>query len=140
MINLSFDYSALSRELDALVESAKEGVRPAAQAGAQVFYDEMRLRVPVSGRKHKARGKWYEPGNLQRAIYQAFADSESTEGRAVYRISVNKEKAFYWHMVEFGTPHAAAQPYIRPTFDAAEGRALKAAEDNMFDHLRKVLP
>jgi HK97 gp10 family phage protein len=30
----------------------------------------------------------------------------------------------YWHLVEFGTAHSAAHPYIRPAFDANTARLL----------------
>jgi HK97 gp10 family phage protein len=31
---------------------------------------------------------------------------------------------YYWHLVEFGTAHSAAQPYIRPAFDRNTERML----------------
>ena len=49
-----------------------------AQAGAQVLYEEVRARVPMSAKPHKSGKKVYTPGNLRRAIYQAYAQDESS--------------------------------------------------------------
>jgi HK97 gp10 family phage protein len=141
VISLDFDFSSLNAKLDEITLAAEEGVRPAAQAGAQVFYDEMRARVPVSAKTHhtKSKKQTFDPGNLRAAIYQAFVEKESNEARAVYRISVNKDKAFYWVFLELGTSRMPARPFIRPTYDGAEQKALDAARENLFEHIRKVL-
>ena len=65
-------------------------VRSGAHAGAEVFYDEMKRRVPVRYEK------------LRDAIYQKHVDEEKTHGKATYRISVNHHKQPNWHLLEFG--------------------------------------
>ncbi len=65
-------------------------VRSGAHAGAEVFYDEMKRRVPV------------RYGKLRDAIYQKHVDEEKTHGKATYRISVNHHKQPNWHLLEFG--------------------------------------
>lgn len=146
---IKFDGSAFDAELDAITATAEECMRPAAQAGIQVFYDEVLLRVPVAqdshyfyGSSYRATGTRYgigggsnrgpiapyKPGNLRDSIYQAFSKDNSGDGFATYHCSWNYKKAPYGHMVENGTPRAAAHPFIRPAFDAAGDRAVKVVD------------
>ncbi|WP_428001800.1 HK97-gp10 family putative phage morphogenesis protein [Acidovorax sp.] len=128
MIGASLDLSAIYAKLDGMAKGAKAGVRPAAQAGAQVYQAEVRARVPVSAKAHKSGKKTYDPGTLRRAVYQAYADDESSDERATYRISWNKSHAFYGKFLEFGTSKMAAQPFLRPGYDSARSRAISAVQ------------
>ena len=139
MLSLEFDFSKIAAKLDSITKAAEEGTRPAAQAGAQVFYDEVKQRVPVSAKPHKSGKKTYNPGTLRKAIYQAFADKESGQGSAKYRISWNKTHAFYGRFVEFGTSKMAATPFLRPASDAARARALKAVQERMAAEVKKAI-
>ena len=138
MISIAFDFSKIAAKLDIITKAAKEGARPAAQAGAQVFYEEVKQRVPVSAKAHKSGKKTYNPGTLRKAIYQAFADKESGDGKAMYRISFNKTHAFYGRFVEFGTSKMAAKPFIRPAYDAARAKALQAVQERMAEEVNKA--
>lgn len=139
MISLQFDFSKLTAKLDGITKAAEDGARPAAQAGAQVFHDEVRARVSVSAVPHKSGKKIYSPGTLRKAIYQAFADKESGDGKVKYRISWNKKHAFYGRFVEFGTSKMAAKPFLRPGYHAARARAIKAVKDRMAVEVRKAI-
>ena len=138
MISIAFDFSKLAAKLDNITTAAEKAVRPAAQDGAQVFYDEVKQRVPLSAKSHKSGKKTYNPGTLRKAIYQAFADRESGDGKALYRISWNKTHAFYGRFVEFGTSKMAAKPFLRPAYDAARAKAIKAVRERMAAELKKV--
>lgn len=137
MMQASMDLSAITAKLNRLARVVKGAARPAAQAGAEVFYREVRARVPVSAKPHKSGKKTYTPGSLQRAVYQAYADGESTPGRAVYRISWNKSHAFYGKFLEHGTVKMAAKPFLRPGYDSARGRAISAAQKVLAGSVRK---
>lgn len=139
MISIAFDFSKLAAKLDSITKAAEEGARPAAQAGAEVFYQEVKQRVPMSAKPHKSGKKTYDPGTLRRAVYQAFADRESGDGRAMYRVSWNKTHAFYGRFVEFGTSKMAAKPFLRPAFDAAQAKAVKAVQDRMNEEVKKAI-
>lgn len=139
MISVEFNFSKIAAKLDSITKAAEEGVRPAAQAGAQVFYDEVKQRVPVSAKPHKSGKKTYNPGTLRKAIYQAFADKESGEGVAKYRISWNKTHAFYGRFVEFGTSKMVAKPFLRPAYDAARAKALEAVQERMAAEVNKAI-
>ena len=82
MISATLDFSKIEAKLDAITKAAGKATRPAAQAGAQVFYDEMRARVPVSAKPHKSGKKTYNPGTLRKAIYQAYVEKESGDSKA----------------------------------------------------------
>ena len=138
MISIAFDFSKIAAKLDGITKAAEEGARPAAQAGAEVFYQEVKQRVPMSAKPHKSGKKTYNPGTLRRAVYQAFAERESGDGKAMYRISWNKTHAFYGRFIEFGTSKMAAKPFLRPAYDAARARALQAVQERMAVEVRKA--
>jgi len=128
-LTATLDLTGINAQLDQLTANARTSARKAAQAGAQVYYDEVRARVPVSAKPHSTKGKkqTFTPGTLRRAVYQAFVENESSAGQATYRVSWNKSHAFYGRFVEFGTAKMAAKPFLRPAFDAAQPRAVSAA-------------
>ena len=93
MIELSIDLRDFEQQMDELAARAEAAARPAAQAGAQVLYDRVKLNVAGLGRK---------TGNLDSAIYQAFRADNSGNGKAAYHISWNASKAPHGHLVEWG--------------------------------------
>lgn len=127
--SIKFDTSGLDEALDGITEAAEEFVRPAAQAGIQVLYDEVLLRVPVNTKTRKTKsGRVIAPGALKASIYQAFSQDNSGKGFATYHSSWNYRKAPHGHLVEFGTSRTPAHPFLRPAYDAAADRALRVAE------------
>jgi HK97 gp10 family phage protein len=136
---VKFDPSGLHVALDKLQAGANEQVRPAAQAGAQVLYDEVLLRVPVSKSVRKYKGKTYTPGGLKASIYQVFSQDNSADGRATYHVSWNYKKAPHGHLVEYGTSRAPAHPFLRPAYDAKAKAALEAAKDKYEEGTRQVI-
>ena len=79
--------------IDGYEEQVLQAIRPAAQAGAQVFYEAAIRNVVANGQK---------TGNLADAIYQAYSKNQSTESKAVYHVSWNGRKAPHGGLVEFG--------------------------------------
>jgi HK97 gp10 family phage protein len=144
--SMAVDASAAFAGLDALAEKAKTAVRPAAQAGAQVFYNEVKLNVGKIGKV---------TGNLDASIYQVYSEDNSTPTTATYHISWNTRKAPHGHLVEFGhiqtrkvylgsdgkwytsqeklpePKQVAARPFIRPAYAAKERQALEAARQRL---------
>jgi HK97 gp10 family phage protein len=141
--SIKVDTSGLDGWLDALGDDVEAAARPAAQAAAQVLYDEVKRNV---GKLKKGTG------NLDRAIYQAYSADNSGAAKAVYHVSWNAKKAPHGHLVEFGhlqrfevsfdkqtkrfTTHkdrplatpkqVAARPFIRPAMSKM-GAAMDAA-------------
>lgn len=84
----------ISDYLSQLGEGVRDAIRPVAQAGAQVFYNRVKLNVSTMGKVS---------GNLDRAIYQAYMKEASTEGKsAFYRVSWNVNKAPHGRLLEWG--------------------------------------
>jgi len=147
-MTISVDTAALDAALDGIAADLDDAARPAAQAAAQVLYNEVKRNV---GRLKK------HTGNLDRSIYQAFSKSNSGEGHATYHVSWNAKKAPHGHLVEYGhlqryeitydpqtkrfTTHKdrplaqpkliAAKPFVRPAM-AAFPAAIEAAKAVLF--------
>ena len=127
---IKFDEAPAKRLFAALVQASEEAVRPSAQAGAQVLYDEVKRNVGKLGKK---------TGNLAAAIYQVYSKDHSDNARAEYHVSWNLRKAPHGHLLEYGyvqryarymdangnwhtnkkkplpqPRHVAAHPFIRP--------------------------
>ncbi len=142
-LTISVPVAEINHILDEIQGDVSGAVRPAAQAGAQVLYEEVKRNVEALG---KVSGK------LRQAIYQAFSKDNSVDGKkATYHISWNAKKAPHAHLVEYGhiqsypvfiakkgkwaghwvtdkkhplpqPKHVGAHPFIRPAmakFDAA---------------------
>lgn len=135
--DVSFDSAGVISKLEDFGEEViSTAPRPVAQAGAQVFYEEVKARAPVSEKGHWFHGTsfretgqkyWFEPSTLRNAIYQAFSEDNSGDGVATYHVAWNHKKAPYGFMVEYGTSRAASNPFLRPGFYAAQSRALEAS-------------
>lgn len=150
--SVKFDAAAFDAELDDIVQASDKAVRPAAQAGAQVLYDEVLLRVPLAAEARKYRGKVYQPGALKRSIYQKYSDDKSSQARAEYHVSWNNRKAPHGHLIEFGhwtkstgkngplRPHfVPAHSFIRSSFDAKMDAALVAASARYDAEMAKAI-
>lgn len=137
---MSFDASAFDAELDAITMAAEGCVRPAAQAGIQVLYDEVLLRVPVNDKTRTLKsGRVIPPGTLKRSIYQVYSEDNSGKARATYHCSWNHRKAPHGHLVENGTSRTPAHPFIRPAYDAAGERAVRVVDAHITFALQPAL-
>jgi len=86
MFKMAFDVDKLTSRINEMSDVMRNNVRPTAQAGAQVFYDEMKLRALTVGKSRQ----------LQAAIYQKFVVETREEAlglSATYHISWRKQKA-----------------------------------------------
>lgn len=123
---LTVDLGSFDRQMDQMVVECDAAARPAAQAAAQVLYDEIHRRVPVSGKGGFFHGTsyaktgqkyYFASGNLKKWVYQHYNKKLSTSGKAFYSVGVNEKRAPYAHMVEYGH----LQRY-EVSFDKATGR------------------
>ncbi|KAI3591658.1 hypothetical protein D9X30_3483 [Cupriavidus sp. U2] len=130
---------ALRNVLLAAEEVASESVlRQAAVAGARVIHAEVQLRAPVATVLFEGRKRKHPPGFLRKNIIIAYDDDESVPGKlASYLVTWTKE-AYYGRFVEFGTSNMAAQPFLRPGFEAKK-RAAAAAVDEVIQRKAKEL-
>jgi len=143
-------------------EAVDAVLRPAAYAGAQVIYAELRAKVPV----HK--------GVLKESLYRWHDKNRSKLGKSqIYMVGPNKQEARHWANVEFGhwrynrsakgkwlrskigkgrgpsahggpgalkTPvWVPAHPYLRPTWEAHKADAVRAMRTRAMERLRDVM-
>lgn len=92
-MKIDVDLSGFNELIKDLGEGIEHAIRPAAQAGAQVIYDEAKSNVERIGKK---------TGNLASAIYQAFDKRASTNVLAAYSVSWNAAKAPHGSLIEYG--------------------------------------
>jgi hypothetical protein len=114
--------AALTRFVEAVEERV---VRPAAHAGALVFYERARELAPEYTGLPKSGIK---PGQLRAAIYRVFSEDRSTDEFKIYEISWNHTKAPHGHWMEYGNSRHGPKPFIRPAFDFYE-KALEASRE-----------
>jgi HK97 gp10 family phage protein len=141
-MKITIDTSGAAAVFERLERAARDSLaRPAAQAAAQVMYDEVKLRTPISSKIRQYKGKTIRPGALRGAIYQVFSKDNSGAGVAEYHVSVNFKKAPHWHLVEFGhggPRPAPAKSYLRSGFEASKGRAEEAMRKRFLDDLASI--
>lgn len=125
-LSMDLDTDGLDAILDDLGEDIAGGLRPAAQAAAQVLYDQVKINVSALGRK---------TGNLDRSIYQKFSPEQSGALKAVYNISWNHRTAPHGHLVEFGylqryryRPDGMG-PMVRPGMDGTKKPGRRATRE-----------
>jgi HK97 gp10 family phage protein len=142
--SVTADLSGLRKRMNTMVVGCGEAARPAAQAGAQVFYDRVRELVPTSLKGHWFHGTsfqqygtkyWFDAGNLKDAIYQVYSKDNSGKNLATYHIAWNHKEAPYGFMVEFGTSKAPAHPFLRPARAEAD-KVRKAVYDRYLAELK----
>lgn len=146
----------LQKLLDALPAKIEGNVvRGGLRAAAKVVLDEAKSLCPV------AKGnlpKGHEPGELKESVRISM---RFRKGRVTASIKAGNEKAFYAHMVEFGTaqhlikprnskklflngifskginhPGAQKKPFMRPAID----NKAEAAVEAMAEYLRDRIP
>ena len=125
-VGINFDDTCIAAALQAFADRSQEAMRAGAYEAATVLYNEMRILVPVKS------------GTLRDSIYRYRDIDQSVDGKEVFYIGPNKNKAPHWHLVEFGTVKMAAKPYIRPAFDAKIQPALEAAKKRITEKLKEL--
>jgi hypothetical protein len=99
----------------------EEALRSAVYAGAKLLYDELLQRVPVG-----------LTGNLKAACYHWHDEKQSFNGRQVYAVGVNKNKAPHWYNVEYGHVRVNRVVYTDNAIKAAKYPSSKPAKGGGF--------
>jgi len=115
---------------------AKKVARQAVYAGAKEIRDAARARVPVDTGALKARivVKNGEPKPGKFAAHVGIAKGIYAKGKMA-----GKNPRRYAHLVEFGTPSAPAQPFLRPALDAAAEDSIEVVASFMRKGIAKEI-
>ena len=137
MLTFDLNTKGLEAALDRVKAKAESAIRPAAQAGAQVYYDAVKAATPVSkaghwfhGTSFKSNGTkyWFESGSLKNSVYQVYSKSNSNATNAEYQVAWNHRKVPYGFMVAGGTTRAKANDFIGKAKRSVQAQALAAMQ------------
>jgi len=105
-------------------------VRRAVYAGATVIRDTAREKVPVdTGALKKsivAKANTKKGGEISASV--GVARKNFVKGKRA-----GKSPRRYAHLVEFGTPHSAPQPFLRPAMDTRIDAVIEATRKKMVE-------
>lgn len=101
----------LLKELKALGDKTEDILEPAAQDGAQVVADRAEQGAPK-------RTEFL-------ATHVDVEVSEKNRDEVIFDVGPEKE-AFWGLFQEMGTPHHAAQPFLRPALDESTDQVIEA--------------
>ena len=127
------ELAALTDRLkDIEAKIAKKALRTAARKGMSIVRDEVKANAPEDTSD--------DADNIKT---KAFIALQSSLRRGVLSVRVgvrggakkNPDTPYYWRMVEFGTKHISAKPFMTP---ALENNA-EAVIDRIADELRREL-
>lgn len=118
------------RDIEAKI--AKRALRSAARKGMAIVRDEVKASAPEDTSP--------DADNIKTKAHIAL-QTNFRRGVLAVRVGVrggakkNPETPYYWRMVEFGTQHIAAKPFMQP---ALENNA-EAVIDRIAEELRRAL-
>lgn len=132
---------ALMAQLRALDDVASEStLRQAAVAGAREIFDEAKTRAPVGARGYERKGTKIYPGFLRDHMLIAYDKDLSVAARIASYIVTWSKDAFYGRFVEHGTSKMAADPFLRPAFDAKREDADRAIAEVIDRKVKEANP
>lgn len=125
--------AAMDRKLVAICDAVSPQARERSLlAGAEIVQAEAKRLVPVL------------TGNLQDSIIISFnggLNSSAVSQRRFFStvyIGPSRREGFYGHMVEFGTSHSAAHPFMRPALDNSREEVRRAMGHSLWADIKKA--
>jgi len=113
---------------------ARNGLRAAVSAGAQVIRREVKARAPR------------DSGVLNRAIYIKQIREKSSPTQQTFYVGARAGKryqrknldAYYWRFLEFGTVKMQARPFLRPAFESKKVEAAERIKEKLAERIEKL--
>ena len=135
--------SALDRLAPALRKSAetavlRAGAKPiekAAKANASRSKDTGLLKKSIGMKIATVKGQKSARVGPRKGMRQEVTRTDKRTGKKYKEIA---DPNNYSHLVEYGTSHSAAKPFIRPAIDSAQGETLNAMAAGLDKHLTRV--
>jgi HK97 gp10 family phage protein len=134
-------FEAIKKTIKKLPIKAKEKLLTGAtRAAANVIRDEAKQNVPIDTGLLKRSIKTVKGRPKYNGLYEIkYFVVVKPKIKWVEDKTNQKGSAFYANMIEYGTIHMAAQPFMRPAFDNADDRSIRAAHAYVFKNFTKVL-
>ena len=139
--------NALRRTLTKAAEPIARMARQLAPDDPRTFKEDLRRSITVSASlKNKVGSSEYaavmRSGGSKSEARAALIDARRTAGEGsfavVYVGTTGKKWGSMGHLPEFGTSRTAAQPFLRPAFDARSNEALNIIRSNLKDEIEKA--
>lgn len=139
--------SQLARNIDSLPEKLRKSAEIAVLRAGAV---PIRKYAKVHARKSKDTGLLEKSIGLSVKKFKGIASARIGPRKGmrkkVTRTDERTGKTYeeiadpnnYSHLVEFGTSHSAAKPFIRPAIDAAQSEVIDAMAAGLDKHLTRV--
>ena len=120
------EVNKLLKNLKQLEPKMQKGILTlAVKAGAKTIEEQAKIYVPKRGGKNTLENAII---TKKKSVRQKKRDGDKSTD-AVYTVGINIDgKAFYASMVEFGTRHSQAEPFMRPAFENGADMALNGAK------------
>lgn len=135
----TFGKTTFKKRMRQAMNAAAKPIQKAAKRNAPKLTGALRKSISVKAKRRRGKMSWYAIIG-PRVDFVAFMKDGGKLGTArgknadaVKRGRINPSK--YAHLVELGTSHSAAKPFMRTAFDSQR----RAAEAAMVAHMRKSL-
>jgi HK97 gp10 family phage protein len=151
--NLKIDIkgiNAVKKTLEKLPEELRKSSQSAVlRAGGKPILKREKSKVPVAdGLLKKSLGIMLVGKGIKSAVKigvrkgykgRSLGFKESKRGKTKGQMTERfQDPSNYSHLVEFGTSHSAAKPFIRPAIDEAQGEVIDAMAAGLDKHLTRV--
>lgn len=127
---------ALGKRLEKIPAELLAELRPALVQGAEEVADGARALVPVDEGDLRATITVTGPGE-QTPPYASGGGSVTAKPNQAL-VTVGSPEVRHGHLIEFGTVHAEAQPYLRPAFRLKKTRLLARINRAVGKAIRKM--
>ena len=118
--------------LSAVLRAGAAPIRKAAKINARHSRDTGLLEKSISLRVKNGTARV----GPARGLRQEVTRTDKRTGRKYKEMA---DPNNYSHLVEYGTSHSAAKPFIRPAIDSASGEVLAAMASGLDKHLTRVV-
>lgn len=119
----------------AVLRAGAAPIRKAAKTNAAKSKDSGLLTKSISMSVKTVKGHKSARVGPRKGLRQKVTRTDTRTGR---RYEEMADPNNYSHLVEYGTSHAAAKPFIRPAIDSAQGEVIEAMAAGLDKHLTRV--
>lgn len=128
--------ASFQRRMKAIPQAVREGVKPSLIAAAEIVADAMRALAPVD--EGDLRGSIAVTGPLENTPPYSQPGGAAMVSENAAAVTVGNSNVRYPHLQEYGTKHAAAQPFFWPGFRLTRKKAMIRIKTGLSRAIRKT--